>query len=126
MISKIKQIYKKIFPHQKIKEQKIEIRNLKNEIISLQQKIMEIKKSYVSRIKRIDFNFKQSEEARESLIERIKELNKELIEAKTKDLHSSELNEEIQENDDDKKGSGKVKVKNSASKLLDVKEKLKK
>ena len=107
MITKIKRIFKKIFPHQKIQEQKLEIRDLKNEIITLQQKIMEIKKSYISRIKRIDFNFKQSEEARESLIERIKELNKELIDAKTKDFPSSELNEEIQENDDDKKGSGK-------------------
>lgn len=127
MISKIKRIFKKIFPHQKIQEQKIEIRELKNEIITLQQKIMEIKKSYVAKIKIIDFNFKQSEEARESLIERIKELSKELINNKTKGSNTSNSNEEAkEEDDDDEKGRGKVKVKNSVSKLLDVKEKLKK
>lgn len=138
MIDKLISLINYLFPFFKVKEQAELILKLQDRIKYLESKILAIKK----RDKRIfqevsedliemEAKFMQSEEARVSLIETIKNLNKELVSIKTENATSEisdDVQEEIQEelknnsssfddllslmeDDDDKKGSGKVKLK---------------
>lgn len=138
MINKIISLINYLFPFLKVKEQAELIVKLQDRIKYLEGKILAIKKRDKRIFQEVsedlieaEEKFMKSEEARKSLIETIHNLNKELISVKTENTTSEisdDVQEEIQEElknnsssfddllslmeeDDDKKGSGKVKVK---------------
>lgn len=134
----MKNIINKLIPYLEVKKQAKEIMELKLKINELENKIIKIKKRTKQIV--IDINeeleekerkLAQSEEARESLKDIIRKLNKEIIDIKLKNSENSNssnknlTNEEDENEDDGKEGKGKTKVKNKISKILEVKEKLK-